>query len=189
MKIEKLKLYGATLALIAATAMGANNTVTVHAEEVLWEDTEDDYTLEDIPEGEQPPKETEKPEVKPQPTPTPTPVPTPTPTENPLDNTVIDPEDQEYNTGRTEIPDYVETEAERKGLTTPEPDPTPEKTPTPQPVPKTGFSAEKIIIGGGAAGLVAGAGISIWYEIKQGSISKVVASRKKYKKNNKKRTK
>ena len=128
--------------------------------------------------------------------------------DNPLEDTDIDPDDEEYNTGRDEIPDTVETEWERKigkkkkkkKPTTPEnPTPTeeyvPEEVVYEQPVttvelPKTGNEYEDAIKFGGLSGLVIAALIGLSYTNSMYNISngeKVVSSRKKFKRRNKNR--
>ena len=124
--IKKLKLFGATVGL--ATSIVCTSPVVVHAEEeILWENDKDDHHEEDI-NNYQPDNSIA--------TPTPE-TPTPAPTQQiTIDASNWDPK-SEPNAG-LEIPDYVQTEAERKGLTTPTPEtPTPE-TPTPEtPTPET----------------------------------------------------
>ena len=124
--IRKLKLFGATVGL--ATSIVCTSPVVVHAEEeVLWENDKDDHHEEDI-NNYQPDNSIA--------TPTPeTPAPAPT-QQITIDASNWDPK-SEPNAG-LEIPDYVQTEAERKGLITPTPEtPTPE-TPTPEtPTPET----------------------------------------------------
>ena len=160
--IKKLKLFGATFGL--ATSIVCSSPVVLHAEEeeVLWENNQDDHHEEDINDF-QPDNSLV----------TPTPAPTPVPTKQvTLDDTNWDPS-TEPNAG-LEIPDYVKTEAERKGLVTPPPTPdtptpdtptpdtsTPDTptpntpTPEPTPIPKTG-ECKKIILAI-ASGLAASA--------------------------------
>lgn len=142
--IRKLKLFGATVGL--ATSIVCTSPVVVHAEEeVLWENDKDDHHEEDI-NSYQPDNSIA--------TPTPAPAPTKQIT---IDASNWNPK-SEPNAG-LEIPDYVQTEAERKGLTTPTPEtPTPE-TPTPdtpkpetpskpeepKPIPKTGQTAKNVL--------------------------------------------
>lgn len=160
--IKKLKLFGATFGL--ATSIVCSSPIVLHAEEeeVLWENNQDDHHEEDINDY-QPDNSL--------PTPTPEPaVPSPTP-QITIDDTNWDPK-SEPDAG-LEIPDYVQTEAERKGLTTPTPEPTPvptptpvpstptpepvpTPTPTPEPIPKTGGKASNVIFAI-AAGLSAAA--------------------------------
>ena len=140
--IRKLKLFGATVGL--ATSIVCTSPVVVHAEEeVLWENDKDDHHEEDI-NNYQPDNSIA--------TPTPeTPAPAPT-QQITIDASNWDPK-SEPNAG-LEIPDYVQTEAERKGLITPTPEtPTPE-TPTPEapskpeepkPIPKTGQTAKNVV--------------------------------------------
>lgn len=145
--IRKLKLFGATVGL--ATSIVCTSPVVVHAEEeVLWENDKDDHHEEDI-NNYQPDNSIA--------TPTPeTPAPAPT-KQITIDASNWNPK-SEPNAG-LEIPDYVQTEAERKGLTTPTPEtPTPE-TPTldtpkpetpskpeePKPIPKTGQTAKNVV--------------------------------------------
>lgn len=140
--IKKLKLFGATVGL--ATSIVCTSPVVVHAEEeILWENDKDDHHEEDI-NNYQPDNSIA--------TPTPE-TPTPAPTQQiTIDASNWDPK-SEPNAG-LEIPDYVQTEAERKGLTTPTPEtPTPE-TPTPEtpskpeepkPIPKTGQTAKNVV--------------------------------------------
>ena len=148
--IKKLKLFGATVGL--ATSIVCTSPVVVHAEEeILWENDKDDHHEEDI--------NNYQPDVD--------------SLCILLDETSLltnklnlniqgiasnwDPK-SEPNAG-LEIPDYVQTEAERKGLTTPTPEtPTP-KTPTPdtptpetpskpeepKPIPKTGQTAKNVV--------------------------------------------
>ncbi len=150
--IRKLKLFGATVGL--ATSIVCTSPVVVHAEEeVLWENDKDDHHEEDI-NSYQPDNSIA--------TPTPeTPAPAPT-KQITIDASNWNPK-SEPNAG-LEIPDYVQTEAERKGLTTPTPEtPTPEtptpETPTPdtptpetpskpeepKPIPKTGQTAKNVL--------------------------------------------
>ena len=145
--IRKLKLFGATVGL--ATSIVCTSPVVVHAEEeVLWENDKDDHHEEDI-NNYQPDNSIA--------TPTPeTPAPAPT-KQITIDASNWNPK-SEPNAG-LEIPDYVQTEAERKGLTTPTPEtPTPETptpdTPTPEtpskpeepkPIPKTGQTAKNVL--------------------------------------------
>lgn len=145
--IKKLKLFGATVGL--ATSIVCTSPVVVHAEEeILWENDKDDHHEEDI-NNYQPDNSIA--------TPTPE-TPTPAPTQQiTIDASNWDPK-SEPNAG-LEIPDYVQTEAERKGLTTPTPEtPTPEtptpETPTPEtpskpeepkPIPKTGQTAKNVV--------------------------------------------
>lgn len=154
--IKKLKLFGATFGL--ATSIVCSSPVVLHAEEeVLWENNQDDHHEEDINDF-QPDNSLV----------TPTPAPTPAPTTQvTLDDTNWDPS-SEPDAG-LEIPDYVKTEAERKGLVTPPPTPdtptpdtpTPDTptpntpTPEPNPIPKTG-EGKKIILAI-ASGLAASA--------------------------------
>lgn len=208
MKIENLKIYGATLAIIAAMAMNPNNTMTVYAEEeVLFEDTEDDYTLEDIEETTDQPSNEDNSQENNQENEVPSTNPFDDNPEDDLENTEIDPEDEEYNTGRTEIPDYVKTEAERKGLVPDNPptdspsetldDPQEEVPETPvtpvepevQPIPKTGASVNPLIGIGVALGLIGGSVIELQYLSGKNGLIKVIDSRKKYQKQNKKKTK
>lgn len=140
--IKKLKLFGATVGL--ATSIVCTSPVVVHAEEeILWENDKDDHHEEDI-NNYQPDNSIA--------TPTPE-TPTPAPTQQiTIDASNWDPK-SEPNAG-LEIPDYVQTEAERKGLTTPTPEtPTPD-TPTPEtpskpeepkPIPKTGQTAKNVV--------------------------------------------
>lgn len=140
--IRKLKLFGATVGL--ATSIVCTSPVVVHAEEeVLWENDKDDHHEEDI-NNYQPDNSIA--------TPTPeTPAPAPT-KQITIDASNWNPK-SEPNAG-LEIPDYVQTEAERKGLTTPTPEtPTPD-TPTPEtpskpeepkPIPKTGQTAKNVV--------------------------------------------
>lgn len=140
--IRKLKLFGATVGL--ATSIVCTSPVVVHAEEeVLWENDKDDHHEEDI-NSYQPDNSIA--------TPTPeTPAPAPT-QQITIDASNWNPK-SEPNAG-LEIPDYVQTEAERKGLTTPTPKtPTPD-TPTPEtpskpeepkPIPKTGQTAKNVV--------------------------------------------
>ena len=135
--IKKLKLFGATVGL--ATSIVCTSPVVVHAEEeILWENDKDDHHEEDI-NNYQPDNSIA--------TPTPE-TPTPAPTQQiTIDASNWDPK-SEPNAG-LEIPDYVQTEAERKGLTTPTPDtPTPEtpsKPEEPKPIPKTGQTAKNVV--------------------------------------------
>lgn len=150
--IKKLKLFGATFGL--ATSIVCSSPVVLHAEEeVLWENNQDDHHEEDINDF-QPDNSLV----------TPTPAPTPAPTKQvTLDDTNWDPS-SEPDAG-LEIPDYVKTEAERKGLVTPPPTPDVPDTPTPDvpdtptpepaPIPKTGEG--KKIIFAIASGLAASA--------------------------------
>lgn len=140
--IKKLKLFGATVGL--ATSIVCTSPVVVHAEEeILWENDKDDHHEEDI-NNYQPDNSIA--------TPTPE-TPTPAPTQQiTIDASNWNPK-SEPNAG-LEIPDYVQTEAERKGLTTPTPKtPTPD-TPTPEtpskpeepkPIPKTGQTAKNVV--------------------------------------------
>lgn len=140
--IRKLKLFGATVGL--ATSIVCTSPVVVHAEEeILWENDKDDHHEEDI-NNYQPDNSIA--------TPTPeTPAPAPT-KQITIDASNWNPK-SEPNAG-LEIPDYVQTEAERKGLTTPTPEtPTPD-TPTPEtpskpeepkPIPKTGQTAKNVV--------------------------------------------
>lgn len=140
--IRKLKLFGATVGL--ATSIVCTSPVVVHAEEeILWENDKDDHHEEDI-NNYQPDNSIA--------TPTPE-TPTPAPTQQiTIDASNWNPK-SEPNAG-LEIPDYVQTEAERKGLTTPTPEtPTPD-TPTPEtpskpeepkPIPKTGQTAKNVV--------------------------------------------
>lgn len=135
--IKKLKLFGATVGL--ATSIVCTSPVVVHAEEeILWENDKDDHHEEDI-NNYQPDNSIA--------TPTPE-TPTPAPTQQiTIDASNWDPK-SEPNAG-LEIPDYVQTEAERKGLTTPTPEtPTPEtpsKPEEPKPIPKTGQTAKNVV--------------------------------------------
>lgn len=140
--IKKLKLFGATVGL--ATSIVCTSPVVVHAEEeVLWENDKDDHHEEDI-NNYQPDNSIA--------TPTPeTPAPAPT-KQITIDASNWNPK-SEPNAG-LEIPDYVQTEAERKGLTTPTPEtPTPDtpkpETPSkpeePKPIPKTGQTAKNVV--------------------------------------------
>lgn len=153
--IKNLKLFASSIGL--ATSLAFTSPISVNAEEeVLWESTKDDHVLEDI-NNEQPDntKATEQP------------VQTPAPTAQvTIDASNWNPA-SEPNAG-LEIPDYVQTEAERKGLTTPTPtpatptpetptpdtptpdEPTPDTpapaTPTPASIPKTGSLASALIV-------------------------------------------
>ena len=130
--IRKLKLFGATVGL--ATSIVCTSPVVVHAEEeVLWENDKDDHHEEDI-NNYQPDNSIA--------TPTPeTPAPAPT-KQITIDASNWNPK-SEPNAG-LEIPDYVQTEAERKGLTTPTPE-TPSKPEEPKPIPKTGQTAKNVV--------------------------------------------
>ncbi len=119
--IKNLKLFGATIGL--ATSLVCSSPVTVHAEEdeILWENDKDDHHEEDINDV-QPDNSIVTPAPAPE---------TPAPTQITIDATNWDPK-SEPNAGQ-EIPDYVQTEAERKGLTTPTPEPSTPENPTPTP--------------------------------------------------------
>lgn len=194
---------------------------TSSEEEVLYEETEDNYETEDIPDesqksdeqkaaeeaaqkaaeeeaqkaAEEARKEAERieEEKKQQ--------------EAIIGSTDIDPEDEEYNTGRKEIPDTVKTEAERKGIdripgkpgkpgdkektgnpgsseTTTETTETTVITEIPI-TPKTGLSLGGIILAGGGLGVALGATNNL---VSQIQMNKVVDSKKKFRRKSKKRT-
>ena len=146
--INKLKFFGAVIGL--STSIVWSSPIVVHAEEeILWENDKDDHHEEDINDF-QPDNSIA--------TPAPAPA-TPEPTQQiTIDATNWDPK-SEPDAG-LEIPDYVQTEAERKGLTTPTPvpsTPTPDEpdTPTPEtpskpeeptPIPKTGQILKDILL-------------------------------------------
>ncbi len=142
MNLKNLKVYGGMLLIASSLALGPTTSLTTYAEEeeILYEESNDDYELEDIP-ADETPAPTEEP-ATPAPTEEP-PQATTAPTEEPpsssvdFENTVIDPEDESYNTGATEIPDSVETEAERKHLTPESPNPTEPPQTTPEPPQET----------------------------------------------------
>lgn len=125
---KNLKLFAASIGL--ATSLAFSSPVSVQAEEeILWENTQDDHHEEDINDYK-PDNSTPAPE-------TPAPA-TPAPTQITIDASNWYPK-SEPDAG-LEIPDTVQTEAERKGLTTPTPEPTPTPTPTPEtptPSPET----------------------------------------------------
>lgn len=119
MKLKKLRVYGA-MAAIGFGLLTGPKMDNVYAEETLYVEEGDDYEQEDIGTI-----------VVPTPTPEPTPIPDDDKSKENEDHSgcldkdsgeIIE-EGEDY-----EIPDYVKTERERKGID--------EKTPV--PVPKTG---------------------------------------------------
>ena len=130
LNVKNLKIYAGGILL--GMALAASNSIDAYAEEeeVLYEETNNDYTTEPI--TETPPAtnyEAEQPPVE------------ETPVVDPAANNgdCIDKDNYQLQPGEgAEIPDWVPTEAERKGITptpTPEPTPTPQPTPTPNPEP------------------------------------------------------
>lgn len=207
MKIEKLKIYGSMLFLaFALSSQAASITAFAEGEdEILFEDTDDsDYAdkLEDITEEEYAEWENsantttdsanQTTDSANQTTDSTTQ--TTGDTIIDLESTEIDEEDQQYNTGRTEIPDYVQTEWERKKGTPEKPEnpENPEKPENPEnpekpekpeetittevvttqdspivviDVPKTGNEIQKALLVGGAAAVVVSLAGSIGYTI------------------------
>ncbi len=116
--IKNLKLFGASLGLAASLAAVAPMSVYAEEEEILFEETQDEHTETEI--SNENPDNTKKEEA--------------TPEENRGEQVTIDADnwnkDEHPNEGN-EIPDYVQTEAERKGITPP-PTPTPEEPTKPE---------------------------------------------------------
>ncbi|MCH5166687.1 MAG: hypothetical protein J1F35_02220 [Erysipelotrichales bacterium] len=240
MKIEKLKVYGA-MAILALSLSSKGATITVHAEgegteeysvdaattttsttttneEVLFEDTDDsDYTdaLEDITDEEYA-------EWAGSTTDTTTTTPESETTgqttsdevivvEDEDGNVIIAEEDQIYNTGRTDIPDYVQTEWERKigKPEKPEKSENPENPKNPEnpeettvtteessivvmDVPKTGNTIENACLVGGGLGivytLVSVIGTTVYMcKTVDTQPTRVISSRRKFGKKSKKR--
>lgn len=168
--IKNLKLFGASLGLAASLAAVAPMSVYAEEEEILFESTQDDHKETDI--NNENPDNTKKEET--------------TPEENRGEQVTIDADnwnkDEHPNEGN-EIPDYVQTEAERKGLT-PTPTPTPEEPTTPEEkteipeatpkvveqvvvtpqIPKTGDARKYVIatIGGMLIAIAFGIGYSVY---------------------------
>lgn len=116
--IKNLKLFGASLGLAASLAAVAPMSVYAEEEEILFEETQDEHTETEI--SNENPDNTKKEEA--------------TPEENRGEQVTIDADnwnkDEHPNEGNV-IPDYVQTEAERKGITPP-PTPTPEEPTKPE---------------------------------------------------------
>jgi len=131
LNVKNLKIYAGGILL--GMALAASNSIDAYAEEneeVLYEETENNYTTEPI--TETPPAtnyEIEQPPVEQQ------------PVVDPAANNgdCIDKDNYTLQPGEgAEIPDSVLTEAERKGINpTPNPEPTPTPNPTPTPTPDT----------------------------------------------------
>ena len=132
--IKNLKLFGASLGLAASLAAVAPMSVYADEEEILFEETQDEHTETEI--SNENPDNTKKEES--------------TPEENRGEQVTIDADnwnkDEHPNEGNV-IPDYVQTEAERKGITPP-PTPTPEEPSKPEeptkPEEKTEIPETKI---------------------------------------------
>lgn len=132
--IKNLKLFGASLGLAASLAAVAPMSVYAEEEEILFEETQDEHTETEI--SNENPDNTKKEEA--------------TPEENRGEQVTIDADnwnkDEHPNEGNV-IPDYVQTEAERKGITPP-PTPTPEEPTKPEepttPEEKTEIPETKI---------------------------------------------
>lgn len=116
--IKNLKLFGASLGLAASLAAVAPMSVYAEEEEILFEETQDEHTETEI--SNENPDNTKKEET--------------TEEENKGNQTTLDESnwnpDEHPNEGN-KIPDYVQTEAERKGITPP-PTPTPEEPTKPE---------------------------------------------------------
>ena len=116
--IKNLKLFGASLGLAASLAAVAPMSIYAEEEEILFEETQDEHTETEI--SNENPDNTKKEEA--------------TPEENRGEQVTIDADnwnkDEHPNEGNV-IPDYVQTEAERKGITPP-PTPTPEEPTKPE---------------------------------------------------------
>lgn len=130
-------------------------------------------------------------------------------------NTKIDKDDEKYNTGRTEIPNTVLTEAERKNIdklktdepgkeeeketpgteqttetteTTQTTETTEQTTPNPTPVPKMGISYKAVYAIGAALGLIGVGAAGIKYQNSMDNLgTRVISSRRKYRKRRSKR--
>ena len=134
--IKNLKLFGASLGLAASLAAVAPMSVYAEEEEILFEETQDEHTETEI--SNENPDNTKKEEA--------------TPEENRGEQVTIDADnwnkDEHPNEGN-EIPDYVQTEAERKGITPP-PTPTPEEPTKPEEkpeIPETKIEVtEKVVV-------------------------------------------
>lgn len=134
--IKNLKLFGASLGLAASLAAVAPMSVYAEEEEILFEETKDEHTETEI--SNENPDNTKKEEA--------------TPEENRGEQVTIDADnwnkDEHPNEGN-EIPDYVQTEAERKGITPP-PTPTPEEPTKPEEkteIPETKIEVtEKVVV-------------------------------------------
>lgn len=134
--IKNLKLFGASLGLAASLAAVAPMSVYAEEEEILFEETQDEHTETEI--SNENPDNTKKEEA--------------TPEENRGEQVTIDADnwnkDEHPNEGNV-IPDYVQTEAERKGITPP-PTPTPEEPTTPEEkteIPETKIEVtEKVVV-------------------------------------------
>ena len=136
--IKNLKLFGASLGLAASLAAVAPMSVYAEEEEILFEETQDEHTETEI--SNENPDNTKKEEA--------------TPEENRGEQVTIDADnwnkDEHPNEGN-EIPDYVQTEAERKGITPPPtPTPTPEEPTIPEEkteIPETKIEViEKVVV-------------------------------------------
>lgn len=134
--IKNLKLFGASLGLAASLAAVAPMSVYAEEEEILFEETQDEHTETEI--SNENPDNTKKEEA--------------TPEENRGEQVTIDADnwnkDEHPNEGNV-IPDYVQTEAERKGITPP-PTPTPEEPTKPEEkteIPETKIEVtEKVVV-------------------------------------------
>lgn len=134
--IKNLKLFGASLGLAASLAAVAPMSVYAEEEEILFEETQDEHTETEI--SNENPDNTKKEEA--------------TPEDNRGEQVTIDADnwnkDEHPNEGN-EIPDYVQTEAERKGITPP-PTPTPEEPTKPEEkteIPETKIEVtEKVVV-------------------------------------------
>lgn len=134
--IKNLKLFGASLGLAASLAAVAPMSVYAEEEEILFEETQDEHTETEI--SNENPDNTKKEEA--------------TPEENRGKQVTIDADnwnkDEHPNEGNV-IPDYVQTEAERKGITPP-PTPTPEEPTKPEEkteIPETKIEVtEKVVV-------------------------------------------
>ena len=194
MKLENLKLTGAMLLLAASLGTNPLTSMTVYAENIeddkpLFEDEKDDHELEDVSGGDVKPEEPTEEEPTEEPT-------EEEPESDPLENTDIDPEDEEYNTGREEIPDYVKTEWERK-IGEPNKPNEPNKPTTPDEIdlPKTGNMITNILLGGAAIGVIYALGSemhtrvmvenALFDKINAPTETKVPGSRKKFKRKSK----
>ena len=129
LNVKNLKIYAGGILL--GMALAASNNIDAYAEEneeVLYVEENNNYTTEPI--TETPPAtnyEIEQPPVEEQ------------PVVDPAANNgdCIDKDNYTLQPGEgAEIPDWVQTEAERKGIK-PEPTPTPNPNPTPTPTPDT----------------------------------------------------
>lgn len=132
--IKNLKLFGASLGLAASLAAVAPMSVYAEEEEILFEETQDEHTETEI--SNENPDNTKKEEA--------------TPEENRGEQVTIDADnwnkDEHPNEGNV-IPDYVQTEAERKGI---KPTPTPEEPTKPEEkteIPETKIEVtEKVVV-------------------------------------------